>query len=121
MKKTRVWLMGLALLVAGCEGLYQRDITAVISGPTSVAVGASVLLTVTLEYEGGDSLTLGPGDAGSITWESSNNAVATVDFFGVVTGVAPGTATITATPRSVTTDGKRTPDTHDMTVTAAAQ
>lgn len=33
----------------------------------------------------------------SVTWESSNNEVATVDDNGTVTGVAVGTATITAT------------------------
>ncbi|GEM_PF-802037 len=33
----------------------------------------------------------------AVTWTSSNNAVATVSTTGVVTGVTPGTATITAT------------------------
>ena len=36
---------------------------------------------------------------GSVTWSSSNTAVATVNENGTVTGVAPGTATITATSK----------------------
>lgn len=119
--RTRTALLALALFATGCEGIYQRDITAVVSGPSTVAVGASVLLTVTLQYEGGDSLVLGPGDAGSVNWTSSDTAIATVDFFGVVKGVAPGAVTITATPSSLTTDGTRTPGTHAMTVQAAAE
>jgi type I pullulanase len=34
--------------------------------------------------------------AATVTWESSNTAIATVDQKGIVTGKAPGTATITA-------------------------
>ena len=47
-----------------------------------------------------------PDDADdkSVTWASSNTAVATVDASGVVTAVAPGTADITVT----TTDGGKT-------------
>ena len=48
----------------------------------------------------------------SITWSSSNTAVATVDENGMVKAVAAGTATITA----ATTDGSLT-DTVDITVT----
>jgi len=49
----------------------------------------------------GDTLTLIatilPITDREITWTSSNPAVATVNLFGDVTGVSPGTATITAT------------------------
>ena len=59
---------------------------------------------------GGETLTLtptvAPGNATdkSVTWSSSNEAVATVSNDGVVTAVAAGTATITVT----TTDGAKT-------------
>jgi uncharacterized protein YjdB len=49
----------------------------------------------------------------SVTWSSNNPAVATVDARGVITGVAPGNATITVT----TVDGGRTA-TANVTVVA---
>lgn len=76
--------------------------------PKPVVEVATVTLDqteVTLEIAG-DSLpsvqlvaTVAPYDADdmTITWSSSDEAVATVDANGVVTSVAPGTATITAT------------------------
>lgn len=51
------------------------------------------------------NVTFGAVDA-SVTWSSSDDAVATVDAEGVVTAVAEGTATITVT----TTDGSFTAD-----------
>lgn len=63
--------------------------------------GVSIALD-TADIEMGSTATLeatvSPEDAvnKTITWTSSNEAVATVDENGVVTGVAPGTATITA-------------------------
>jgi len=64
----------------------------------------------TLEMVEGDEATLAatvaPEEATdkSVTWASSDEAVATVDAEGKVTAVAPGTATITVT----TTDGEKT-------------
>lgn len=59
---------------------------------TSVVVGKTTTLTATPKDAGGGALT-----GRTITWTSSNTSVATVDDNGVVTGVAVGTATITAT------------------------
>lgn len=110
-------LAGVCGAGAACETLYSRDVTAVISGPTTVAVGATVLLTVRLEYSDGAFVDLGPSHIGTVVWQSSNTAVATIDQAGVVTGVSKGSVTITATPHPTTTgSGKRTADTHDMTV-----
>ena len=50
--------------------------------------GKTVTLAATLAPEGSE---------GTVTWASSDEAVATVDQNGVVTAVAPGEATITAT------------------------
>jgi len=63
-----------------------------VSPPTaSVGVGDAVRLTATPPDGGVYS------HAPSVTWSSSDIAVATVDGTGLVTGVAPGSATIIAT------------------------
>jgi hypothetical protein len=72
--------------------------------------------TLSLNVGGNETLTatVAPDNATdkSVTWTSSNDAVATVDSNGKVTAVAAGTATITVT----TTDGSFTA-TCDVTVT----
>lgn len=72
----------------------------------SVAEGATTQLTATVA----------PSDATntSVTWSSSNTAIATVNASGLVAGVAEGSATITAT----TADGSFS-STSTITVTAA--
>lgn len=74
---------------------------------TTIGIGASETLTVTYN----------PADANTnkaLTWSSSNTTVATVDASGKVTGIADGTATITAT----TANGKTA--TCSVTVQAVA-
>jgi uncharacterized protein YjdB len=59
---------------------------------TSVAVGATVQLSVTLRDASNNILT-----GRVVTWSSSNTSVATVSSAGLVRGIAGGTATVTAT------------------------
>lgn len=71
-----------------------RDVASVVVNPPtlSIRVGVSTPLQVlTLDAEGG-TLT-----GRAVTWNSSAPAIATVSASGVVTGVAAGAATITAT------------------------
>ena len=63
-----------------------------------LAVGETMQLTATLKDSAGNPLTGPP-----VTWESSDITVATVSNAGLVTGVAPGAATITAASEG--TDG----------------
>jgi uncharacterized protein YjdB len=81
--------------------LIEPVVTAVIvPSSASVQVGQTVPLTVNLFNSAGDPLSA----AGrTITWSSSAMAVATISASGGVTGVAVGTATITA---RVTTTGQ---------------
>src|SRR5213076_3051662 len=58
----------------------------------SVQAGQSVQLTATPKDAGGNPLS-----GRTVTWSSSNTAVATVSNSGLVSGVTPGSATITAT------------------------
>jgi hypothetical protein len=62
---------------------------AINEGDQTITVGETVQLSVTVEAVGGAD--------GAVTWSSSDEAVATVNENGVVTGVAEGTAEITAT------------------------
>ncbi|XUV83561.1 Ig-like domain-containing protein [Enterobacter sp. TMH.L2] len=85
----------------------QIAVTGVTVSPktVSIAVGATRQLTANIA----------PADATNkaVTWSSSDATKATVSNTGLVTGVAAGTATITAT----TADGAKT-DTAAITVTA---
>jgi len=63
--------------------------------PASVQQGATVQLTATPKDANGNPLS-----GRVVTWASNNTAVATVNGSGLVTGVAAGTATITATSES---------------------
>src|SRR6058998_2908299 len=58
----------------------------------SVEAGQTVQLTATPKDAGGAQLS-----GRTVTWSSSNTAVATVSNSGLVSGVTPGSATITAT------------------------
>ena len=85
------------------EIVFTIESTVNVTGITLDKTEASMIV-------GGETLTLtptvAPGNATdkSVTWSSSNEAVATVSNDGVVTAVAAGTATITVT----TTDGAKT-------------
>ena len=66
--------------------------------PATVVVGQTLQLTATTKDANGNVLT-----GRVVTWETSNTGVATVSPTGLVTGVTPGQATITA--RSETKSG----------------
>jgi uncharacterized protein YjdB len=62
----------------------------------SVAVGATSALQPTVKDQNGNAMT-----GQTVTWSTNNSAAATVNSSGVVTGVAAGSATITATSSGV--------------------
>lgn len=74
--------------------------------------------TATLVEGESTKLTVSTNSTGAVTYASSNSAVATVDDNGVVTAVAPGTATITASIAATTYYTTATA-TYDFTVEAA--
>lgn len=93
---------GAAVITATSEG--KRGTAAVIVRPppaasvdvrppnASITVGGSVQLEAVVRDDGGAVL-----PNASVTWASDNSAVAIVDGSGLVHGLLPGTATITAT------------------------
>lgn len=111
----------------GCETAWDFENDTITNSTTLYARWIqisveSVMLnktSLTLTVGGSEQLTaaVAPSDAAdkTVTWESSDTAVATVDSNGNVTAVSAGTATITVT----TTDGGKTASC-TVTVTAPA-
>jgi len=93
---------GTATITATSEGksgtatimvnLAPVNTVTVLPNPSSTFVGFTTTLTATLKDANGNTLT-----GRTVTWQSSNTTVASVNSSGVVTGLAPGTSTITAT------------------------
>ncbi|HYC51299.1 MAG TPA: Ig-like domain-containing protein [Gemmatimonadaceae bacterium] len=75
---------------------YPVQTVAVSTPPGSIRQEGTTTLTATLTGSDGQ-----PAVGRTVTWSSSNNAIATVNSSGVVTGVADGTVTITATSEGV--------------------
>ncbi len=93
--------------VTATSGSAHVDVPVTVTLPPANAVVVSpgtVALLVTQRQQLTGTVTDASGNTipgQTITWESSNSAVAAVGTTGLVIGVAPGTATITATSGSV--------------------
>ena len=97
-----VFFLGVACGGGTSEPTVDNTVIASVSvtaSATSIEPGATAQLTATAKNAAGVSL---PGTA---TWKSSNQNIATVSSTGLVTGIAEGNATITATISGV--DGTR--------------
>jgi hypothetical protein len=104
-------LVGLTVLqiLTACSPQTSRGkVTAIVTGPSSVRVGESAQLSVTLQFDDGRTNMLAPSQISSTTIQSSNTSVLTVSARGEVRGVSPGTATVTVIP-SATADGNYSP------------
>jgi trimeric autotransporter adhesin len=66
-----------------------------VAGGSTVAVGAALQVTASPRDQNGNAI------AATVNWSSGATNIATVNGSGVVTGVAPGTAVITASSGSV--------------------
>ncbi|UCC47341.1 MAG: Ig-like domain-containing protein, partial [Gemmatimonadota bacterium] len=92
---------GLATITATADGVSDSAAVTVLPGVASVTLSpsswamvreATVQLQPILKDDEGKTL-----EGRRVTWASSETGVATVDSAGLVTGVGPGSATITAT------------------------
>ena len=107
----RLWIDDITVVAQGSgTAPAPAPVTSVSLSPSTAAlsVGQTAQLSATLRDASGNTLT-----GRTITWSSSNTAVATVTQAGAVTGVASGSATITATSEGVS-------GTAAVTVAAAA-
>jgi hypothetical protein len=96
-------LVGIVILIlaVGCHGFFTNPVlqSITVSPPTpSVAQGGTQQMTAIGNFDDGSTSTLTSG----VSWNSSDNTVATVSTSGLVTGVAVGKATVTATSGSAT-------------------
>jgi uncharacterized lipoprotein YajG len=99
-------LVGLTVLeiLTACTRQPSRSyVTAIVTGPSSVRVGESAQLSITLRFDDGRTDSLAPSQITSTMIRSSNTSVLTVSPSGEVRGIAPGTVTVTVVPS--TTDG----------------
>jgi hypothetical protein len=89
---------GLSNVASGTTAASTLLLASVTVSPASatVTVGQTLQLVATLKDAVGSVL------SGTVSWASSNSAVATVSGSGLVTGVAAGSATVTATSGGVT-------------------
>jgi len=84
----------MATMLCSCGDFWvDAKLTSVAINPAtaSAEVGKTVQLTAVGGYDDGTSKKLT-----SVTWSSSDNSVASVSSSGLIQGIAPGTATITA-------------------------
>ncbi|MBM3270984.1 MAG: Ig domain-containing protein [Candidatus Sericytochromatia bacterium] len=80
----------LILVNVTVRGAGVQDLIVRVSPATgSLQVGQTMQINATIQDSNGDQ-------GGNVLWTSSNSAVAAVNAEGLVTGVVPGTATITA-------------------------
>lgn len=94
--------IAMTLVSGGCDSTTAPPpavASVAITPPSaSVVMGQTTTLVATPNGPSGETLT-----GRIVTWSSSNTAIATVTTAGIVTGVVPGTATITATSEGKST------------------
>ena len=100
---------GTATITASARATHGAHTATAIVQVTPQVTGVTLNNTsISLSVGGTETLipSIQPANAvnQNVTWQSNNNAIASVDDNGVVTGVSPGMATITVT----TEDGART-------------
>ncbi len=113
--------LAMLALAVSCTGFFQNPTltTITIDPPTpSINQGATDQLTATGTYQDGStsSLTGGTSCSGNtVCWSSSDTTVVTISTGGLATGVAQGTATITAASGAITGTTQATVDLTNVT------
>ncbi|MGH9512158.1 MAG: Ig-like domain-containing protein [Terriglobales bacterium] len=106
-KKKRTVQVGAAMTAflvlvvgSGCTGFFVNPtLTSITVGPTAtIEQGNTVRESAVGTYNDGTTKTLGSG----VQWSSSPTTIASVDSSGLVSGVSPGSATITAAFQTTT-------------------
>jgi trimeric autotransporter adhesin len=109
---------------AGCQGFFvQPTLTSITINPTAPSV--QVGLSTTLQAFGVNSNQQGMNLTSGVSWSTSDPTIATIAGSGsaVLTGVASGTVTVTASSQSVTNTASATVfiTVSSMTITPSSQ
>ncbi len=91
----------LLVALSGCAGFFvDPTLTSIVIAPTtpSIAQNATLQMTAAGSFDDGTTKKL----TSSVSWSTSDNRVVGISDRGVVTGVSPGTASVTATSGTVT-------------------
>jgi uncharacterized protein YjdB len=104
-----------------CTGFFQNPTltTITVDPPTpSISQGATQQMTASATFQDGSTSTLTGGTSCSgntVCWSSSDTTVATISTGGLLTGIAQGTATITAASGAITGTTTATVDLTNVT------
>ena len=85
--------------LAGCGPIFDLpEVGAQVTGPATLAAGSEAQYQATISSVSGSSGPTTPSPGWAIKWKTSEPSIATVTATGMVTAVAAGRVTITATP-----------------------
>lgn len=105
---------GTATLAVTASGTKTLTSIAVTPASAGVAINSAVQFTATGQYSDGSTQTI----TKSVTWSSSNTALATVNSAGLATGVSGGSVTISATQTNVTGTASLSVTSSNATITS---
>jgi uncharacterized protein YjdB len=92
--------LGLVFILCGITGCLSRSLTGLqispVAGSVSIGPGQTAQFQALGVYTESGHATTGQNLTAKVTWQSSSAAVATINSSGLATGVAAGTAVITA-------------------------
>jgi hypothetical protein len=86
------------IITACSPGQPTRNVIAVVTGPSSVRVGETAQLSITLTFPDGRNNPVPPSQTTSIEVRSSDTRILTVTPSAEVQGISPGSAVVTVTP-----------------------
>ena len=82
----------------------RGNVVAVVAGPSSVRVGETAQLSITLTFPDGRMTPVQPSQGTLIEIRSSDTRVLTVSAGGEVRGISPGSAIVTVTPSTASAE-----------------
>ena len=92
------------IITACSPGRSVGNVVAVVSGPSSLRVGETAQLSITLTFPDGRMNPVQPSQGTLIEIRSSDTRILTVSASGEVRGISPGSAIVTVTPSTASAE-----------------